>query len=117
VDAGAASAGLPEKIDSPSKGGRVRCNELSRRRSAHARLKSGTRTQSAFEAAAPARPPSLARQFLEFLAQNKKWWLLPMLMVFALFGALLMLGGTAAAPFIYTSFSVATWRGIGDGSR
>lgn len=60
--------------------------------------------KSAFEAAAPARPPSLARQFLEFLGQNKKWWLLPILLVFAVFGALLMLGSTAAAPFVYTLF-------------
>jgi hypothetical protein len=60
--------------------------------------------KSAFEAAAPLRSSSLARQFLEFLGQNKKWWLLPILIVFGLFGALLTLGTTAAAPFIYTLF-------------
>ena len=60
--------------------------------------------KSAFEAAAPARSSSLPRQFLEFLGQNKKWWLLPILLVFGLFAALLALGTTAAAPFIYTLF-------------
>jgi len=60
--------------------------------------------QSAFEAAAPVRSSSLARQFLEFLGQNKKWWLLPIVIVFGVFAALLALGTTAAAPFIYTLF-------------
>jgi len=46
----------------------------------------------------------LAREFLSFLAHNKKWWLLPILIVLLLFGALLILGGTAAGPFIYPLF-------------
>ena len=40
----------------------------------------------------------------EFMRENKKWWLLPILACFALFGALLLLSGTGAAPFIYTLF-------------
>ncbi|GAB4133638.1 MAG: hypothetical protein Kow001_25510 [Acidobacteriota bacterium] len=39
-----------------------------------------------------------------FLAANKKWWLLPILVVLLLFGLLLILGGTAAGPFIYPLF-------------
>ena len=39
-----------------------------------------------------------------FLAKSKKWWLLPILLVFVLFGALMLLSSTAAAPFIYTLF-------------
>jgi hypothetical protein len=39
-----------------------------------------------------------------FLSQNKKWWLTPIILVLVLFGALVVLGGTAAAPFIYTLF-------------
>ena len=53
--------------------------------------------------AASARP-SLVAEFWAFLQENKKWWLLPLLVVFALVGTLLVLGGTAAAPFIYTLF-------------
>jgi len=39
-----------------------------------------------------------------FLRQNKKWWLLPVLVILVLFGTLMMLSGTAAAPLIYTLF-------------
>jgi hypothetical protein len=39
-----------------------------------------------------------------FLRDNKKWWLLPILCVLLLFAVLLVLSGTAAAPFIYTMF-------------
>ena len=43
-------------------------------------------------------------EFWVFLAQNKKWWLLPIVLVMLLLGILIMLSGTAAAPFIYTLF-------------
>jgi len=46
----------------------------------------------------------LVREFLSFLAHNKKWWLLPILVVLSLFGLLIVLGGTAAGPFIYPLF-------------
>jgi hypothetical protein len=39
-----------------------------------------------------------------FLRHSKKWWLLPILVVVFLFGVLVFLSGTAAAPFIYTLF-------------
>jgi len=39
-----------------------------------------------------------------FLRENKKWWLLPILVVLLLFGLLILLSGTALAPFIYTLF-------------
>ena len=39
-----------------------------------------------------------------FLGDNKKWWLLPILLVLALFGLLAVLAGSGAAPFIYTLF-------------
>ena len=57
-----------------------------------------------FEQAAEGERISLASEFLIFLKENKKWWLLPILLVLAAVGALAMLGGTAAAPFIYTLF-------------
>lgn len=44
------------------------------------------------------------REFWLFLKENKKWWLLPILVAFLLMGALLLAGGTGAAPFIYTLF-------------
>lgn len=47
---------------------------------------------------------SLVGEFGEFLKQNRKWWLLPILLVFACFAVILVLGSTVAAPFIYTLF-------------
>jgi hypothetical protein len=46
----------------------------------------------------------LAREFLEFLGQNQKWWLLPIVSILLLLGLFILLSGTAAAPFIYTLF-------------
>ena len=40
-----------------------------------------------------------------FLKERKKLWLLPIIIVLVLFGALIVLTqGTAVAPFIYTLF-------------
>ena len=47
---------------------------------------------------------SLASEFVQFLGENKKWWLAPILVSVLLLGGLVLLGGTAAAPFIYTLF-------------
>jgi len=44
------------------------------------------------------------REFWDFLRANKKWWLLPIVAVLLAVGLLVTLGGTAAAPFIYTLF-------------
>jgi hypothetical protein len=49
------------------------------------------------------RTPLLA-EFWGFLKHNKKWWLLPILIVLLLLGLLVLLGGTAIAPFIYPLF-------------
>jgi hypothetical protein len=47
---------------------------------------------------------SLAAEFWYFLRNSKKWWLLPIVVIVLLFGVLVFLSGTAAAPFIYTLF-------------
>ena len=39
-----------------------------------------------------------------FLMENKKWWMIPILAVLVLVGALLIVGGSGVAPFIYTLF-------------
>ncbi len=45
------------------------------------------------------------KDMLEFLRERKKWWLLPMILVLMVIGALIALsGGSAIAPFIYTIF-------------
>jgi hypothetical protein len=47
---------------------------------------------------------SLVGEFADFLKENKKWWLAPILIAILGLGLLVLLGGTAAAPFIYTLF-------------
>ena len=46
----------------------------------------------------------LVSEFVDFLKDNKKWWLAPIIISILGLGVLVMLGGTAAAPFIYTLF-------------
>ena len=47
----------------------------------------------------------LMGELWQFLKQRKKFWLLPIIVVLALFGALLVFAqGSAIAPFIYTLF-------------
>ena len=44
-------------------------------------------------------------EFWEFLKVRKKYWLLPIIIMLALFGGLIILSqGSAVAPFIYTIF-------------
>ncbi len=57
-----------------------------------------------FRQEADRRRTGFVREFWDFLAANKKWWLLPIIVVLLVVGALITLGGTAAAPFIYTLF-------------
>lgn len=56
------------------------------------------------KAAAEDHAEGLVAEFWAFLKQNKKWWLLPIVVVMLLLGALIFLSGTAATPFIYTLF-------------
>ena len=43
-------------------------------------------------------------EFWEFLRCNKKYWLLPLVGMLLVFGLMVVLSGTAVAPFIYTLF-------------
>ena len=48
---------------------------------------------------------SFLKEFWEFLNERKKYWLLPIIIVLAFFGILIVLSqGSAVAPFIYTIF-------------
>lgn len=48
---------------------------------------------------------SFIKELLLFLRQNKKLWLLPIILVMVLLGGLLVLAqGSVIAPFIYTLF-------------
>ena len=44
-------------------------------------------------------------EFWQFLRQEKKYWLVPIVIVFVLFGLLIVFSqSSAVAPFIYTLF-------------
>ena len=47
----------------------------------------------------------ILREFLQFLKQEKKYWLAPIVVVLVLFGLLLAFAqSSAVAPFIYSLF-------------
>ena len=48
---------------------------------------------------------SFIAELWRFMRARKKFWLLPMILVFAIMGALFVMAqGSAIAPFIYTLF-------------
>jgi len=57
-----------------------------------------------FREEAARKPPSFLREVWDALRHSKKWWLAPIVVVLLLIGALVILSGTAVAPFIYTLF-------------
>ena len=57
-----------------------------------------------FEQASAGEQAGLVSEFIEFLGENKKFWMIPLLLALLGIGALILLGGTSAAPFIYTLF-------------
>jgi hypothetical protein len=45
------------------------------------------------------------KEFWTFIKERKKWWLAPVLILLVLIGILLVLGGgSALAPFVYSLF-------------
>lgn len=60
--------------------------------------------RSEFEREAEQGQGGLVGEFVDYLRQNKKWWITPIVVVLLMVGALVIFGGSAAAPFIYTLF-------------
>jgi hypothetical protein len=48
--------------------------------------------------------PGFLRDLVMFIRNNKKWYLIPVIVSIFLLGILIALGSTGAAPFIYTLF-------------
>jgi hypothetical protein len=59
---------------------------------------------SSFSEAAKGRQRGLLGELGYFIVHNKKWWLTPIVIVLLLVSLLVVLGGTGAAPFIYSLF-------------
>ena len=62
------------------------------------------RKSESFEEAGAGKSSSLLGEILVMLKQNKKYWLLPLVVLLLVFGVLIFLAGTSVAPFIYTLF-------------
>lgn len=58
--------------------------------------------ENEFMQAAGKEERGLVAEFVAFMAENKMWWLAPILIVFLLLGILLILGATGVAPFLYS---------------
>ena len=50
------------------------------------------------------RESSFVGELWALMREKKKYWLMPIIIVLLLLGLLVLLSGTAAAPFIYTLF-------------
>lgn len=64
----------------------------------------GAGDKSGFGGAAERGNPGLLRELWDLVRTSRKWWLVPILIVLLVLGVLVVLGTTAAAPFIYQLF-------------
>ena len=63
-----------------------------------------TKSGNQFEQQAEQSRSGLIREFIDFLKDNKKWWLAPIIIVFLLLGLLVVLSGSGLGPYVYTFF-------------
>ena len=48
---------------------------------------------------------SFIKELLQFMAERKKFWMIPILLMMALVGGLIVMSqGSVVAPFVYTLF-------------
>ena len=57
-----------------------------------------------FEQHAQTPDPGLLADVFLFLRENRAWWLVPIVVVLAMFGVVLALLSSTAAPLLYTLF-------------
>jgi hypothetical protein len=58
--------------------------------------------ESEHEAVPEAENLSIVQEFVLFLRENKKWWLIPIIVMVLIIGALLIFGAGPLSPFLYT---------------
>lgn len=66
--------------------------------------KDSEKQKSEFEKAKEEKQDSLLREFVDFIFENKKWWLIPIFLVLFLFALMSVIMSTGAAPFLYPLF-------------
>ena len=62
------------------------------------------KSQPKFSEVKPVREKGVLAEFWGLLMENKKYWMLPIVLLLLALGALVILSGSSAAPFIYTLF-------------
>jgi len=62
------------------------------------------RQKTEFEESAEQGRLGLFAEFFLFLRENKKWWILPILVALVALGLIAVFGSSGGAPFIYTLF-------------
>jgi hypothetical protein len=60
--------------------------------------------EKSFAEHAAEKPKGFFADFFHFIRHNKKWWITPIFVILILVSALLILGGSGVAPFIYSLF-------------
>lgn len=61
-------------------------------------------TAESFRSQAERGGGGVVREFIDLIRHNRKWWLIPIIVVLLVLGLVVILGATGAAPFIYTLF-------------
>ncbi len=57
-----------------------------------------------FRSMADTPQPGLLRELADFLVYNKRWWLVPMIIVLLILGGMIVATNTAIIPTIYMLF-------------
>ena len=60
--------------------------------------------RTTFEDAAQKRSSSFLGKFWRFLRQNRKWWLVPIIVTLLLVAVLVVVAGSGAGPLLYPLF-------------
>ena len=63
-----------------------------------------TPANSDFSKQAAEASPGILREFVQFLSENKKWWLIPILIAVGLIASLAAFCASPLAPLIYPIF-------------
>ena len=62
------------------------------------------RQRTTFEEAAQKRRSTFLGEFWRFLRENRKWWLVPIILTLLLVAVLVVVAGSGAGPLMYTLF-------------
>lgn len=47
---------------------------------------------------------SFIGEFIHMVRSNRKWWMIPLILILVAFGVMMVLSSSGVAPFIYTVF-------------